>query len=178
MGRGRLPYAESIRRLAELGFLRPGEQPPLPDRVPQPEDDAPLGLSFYRTFVGDGADLSNLSIPRTFFGRSDIRTASFRNTDLTESNLRWNDFTDVDFTEATLARADLRASLYTRVNFTRADLRGAELRRADFDHCVFDGAAMDGAVAARRQASQLALSSAQKGVVDWRDDDGPEPSGG
>ena len=178
MNQRRDPYDESIHRLQELGFLGPDEQPPIPDHVPQPEDEEPLGLSFFRTFVGEGADLSNLSIPRTFFGRSEINSVSFRNTDLTESNLRWNDFIDVDFTEATLARADLRASIYTRVNFTRTDLRGADMRRADFEECIFDGAVMDGAILARRKGGRLALSNAQKAVVDWRDEDGPEPSGG
>jgi len=178
MSQERLHYADSIRRLRELGYLGPDEQPPLPDHVPQPEDEEPLGLSFFRTFVGEGADLSNLRIPRTFFGRSEISNASFRNTDLSESNLRWNDFIDVDFTEATLSRADLRASIYTRVNFTRADLRGADMRRAHFEGCVFDEAVMDGAILARGQVRRLALSDSQKAVVDWRDDDGPEPSGG
>ena len=125
----RFGYDHSIRRLRELGILGPDERPPIRDHVPQPEDEEPLGLSFFRTFVGDGADLSNLSIPRTFFGRSEISNASFRNTDLSESNLRWNDFIDVDFTEATLAGADLRSSIYTRVNFTHTDLRGTDMRR-------------------------------------------------
>jgi uncharacterized protein YjbI with pentapeptide repeats len=150
----------------------------MPERIPEPEDDEPLGLSFFKTFVGDGADLSNLTIPRTFFGRSEISNTSFRNTDLSESNLRWNDFIDVDFTEATLARADLRASIYTRVNFTRTDLRGADLRRADFEDCIFDGAAMDRAILTRDQGLGLSLSAPQRAAIEWRDEDGPEPSGG
>lgn len=174
----RLGYDDSIGRLRELGFLGADEQPRMPDHVPQPEDEEPLGLSFFRTFVGEGADLSNLTIPRTFFGRSEISNASFRNADLSESNLRWNDFIDVDFTEATLARADFRASNYTRVNFTRTDLRGADMRRADFEECAFDGAAMDGAVLTRDQGSRLSLSGAQKAAIAWCNDDGPEPSGG
>jgi BTB/POZ domain-containing protein KCTD9 len=178
MSQRRLPYDESIRRLRELGLLGQKDTPPIPDHVPQPEDEEPLGLSFFKTFVGEGADLSNLSLPRTFFGRSEIRNASFRNTDLTESNLRWNDFIDVDFSEATLVRADLRASIYTRVNFTRTDLRGADMRRADFEECVFDSALMDGVVLTRAHADRLALSNAQTAVIDWRNEDGPEPSGG
>jgi len=174
----RLGYDDSIRRLRELGFLGADERPPMPDHVPQPEDEEPLGLSFFRTFIGEGADLSNLSMPRTFFGRSEVSNASFRNTDLSESNLRWNNFIGVDFTEATLARADLRASTYTRVNFTGTDFRGADLRRADFEKCFFDGAVMDGAVLTRKQGSRLALSGVQRAAIDWRDGDGPEPSGG
>jgi uncharacterized protein YjbI with pentapeptide repeats len=174
----RLGYDDSIRRLRELGFLGADERPPMPNHVPQPEDEEPLGLSFFRTFVGEGADLSYLSIPRTFFGRSEISNASFRNTDLSESNLRWNDFIDVDFTEATLARADLRASIYTRVNFVRTDLRGADMRRADFEDCDFNGAVMDGAVLTRKQGASLGLSSAQNAAIAWCDEAGPEPSGG
>jgi uncharacterized protein YjbI with pentapeptide repeats len=179
MSQGRLNYSDSIRRIRELGlgFLEPDAEPPMPDHVPQPEDEEPLGLSFFRTFVGEGANLSNLSIPRTIFGRSEISNASFHNTDLAESNLRWNDFTDVDFSEATLARADFRASIYTRVNFARADLRGADMRRADFGDCVIDGALMDGAVLTRQQGPRLGLSSAQNAVIALCDADGPEPSG-
>jgi BTB/POZ domain-containing protein KCTD9 len=180
MSQARLDYSDSIRRIRQLGlgFLDAEKEPPMPDHVPQPEDEEPLGLSFFRTFVGEGADLSNLTISRTFFGRSEINNASFRNTDLSESNLRWNDFIDVDFTEAILVRADFRAAIYTRVNFTRADLRGADMRRADFEECVFEGAAMDGAVLTHNSGSRLSLSSAQKAVIAWYNEDGPEPSGG
>jgi BTB/POZ domain-containing protein KCTD9 len=178
MTQPRLGYEDSIRRLRELGFLGADEQPVMPDQVPQPEDEEALGLGFYKTIVGEGADLSNLTLSRSFFGRSEIGNASFRNTDLSESNLRWNDFIDVDFSEATLTRADLRASNYTRVNFTRANLCGADLRRADFEDCVFDSAAMDGTVLTRKQGSRLPLSSVQKAAIAWCDDDGEEPSGG
>lgn len=178
MSQPRLSYEESLRRLRELNLYAHEEPPPIPDRVPQPEDEEALGLCFFRTLVGGGADLSNLSMPRTFFGRSEISNVSFHNTDLTESNLRWNDFIDVDFSEATLAQADLRASIYVRVNFTQTDLRGADMRRSSFEECVFEDAQMNGAILTRRQADQLSLSSAQRAVADWRDEDGPEPSGG
>jgi uncharacterized protein YjbI with pentapeptide repeats len=176
MSQARLGYADSISRLRELGWLGPDEQPTMPDHVPQPEDDEPLGLSFFRTRVG--GDLSNLSIPRTFFGRSEISSASFRNTDLSGSYLCWNDFIDVDFSGATLSLTDLRASIYTRVNFTQTDLRRADMRRSTFEECVFDDSLMNGAVLTRAQAGQLALSNAQSAVIDWRDDEGPEPGGG
>ena len=178
MKQQRQSYEESIRRLRELGLVGRDENPGIPDHTPQPEDDNPLGLSFFRTVISDEAAFSNLSIPRTFFGRSEIKRASFQNCDLTESNLRWNDFVEVDFTGASLARADLRASIYTRVKFIRTDLRGADLRRSDFDSCRFDDALMDGAVITRKQGTRLNLSGAQKSVVDWRAEDGPEPSGG
>jgi BTB/POZ domain-containing protein KCTD9 len=174
----RASYEESIRRIQELGYLGPDENPPLPDRMPQYDDLEPLGLTFFRTRVGEGDDLSNLAIPRTFFGRSEIRDASFRNTDLTESNLCWNDFIDVDFSDVVLTRADLRASIYERVRFTRANLRGADLRRGTFDNCAFDGALMDGAVLTRAQGTRLPLDDLQRRVVAWCNDEGPEPPGG
>ena len=60
-----------------------------------------MGLSFFRTFVGNG-ELDSLTIPRTFFGRSEKRAISFKNTDLSESCLCWSDFIDVDFTDVNL----------------------------------------------------------------------------
>jgi hypothetical protein len=68
MNQARLDYSDSIRRIRQLGlgFLDPDKEPPMPDHVPQPEDEEPLGVSFYRTFVGEDADLSNLTIPKTF----------------------------------------------------------------------------------------------------------------
>jgi BTB/POZ domain-containing protein KCTD9 len=174
----RLDYDASIARLRETGFLDANDKPRMPDRLPQANDDVRLGLSFFRTFLGDGADLSDLTIPRTFFGRSEIGDSSFKNSDLSESNLCWNDFIDVDFSRCNLARSDLRASSFTRVDFSGADLRGSDLRRSDFQDCRFDGAAMDRATLTRRQAAPLALSSAQRAQIAWTDDDGPEPSGG
>src|SRR2546423_10450004 len=90
----RLDYPISCRFLQQRGFLAPDELPPLPARIPKYDDDVPFGLRFFRTFVGEDS-LDNLTIPRTLFGRSDVREISFRNTDLTESSLCWNDFTGV-----------------------------------------------------------------------------------
>src|ERR1043165_7637704 len=90
MANQRLSYEESCRRL-QRDYLGKGAIPPLLDRLPRPDDEAPLGVSFFRTFVGEGDDLSNLFLPHTFFGRSEINNAFFRNTDFTESNLCWND---------------------------------------------------------------------------------------
>lgn len=151
--------------------------PPLVDHLPRHDDDV-LGVSFFRTFVGEGDDLSNLFIPHTFFGRSDINDAAFRNTDLTESNLCWNDFADVDFSDAILAGSDLRASGFERVKFVRTDLRRADLRRSHFTDCDFDGALMAGAKATHDQKSLMVLRKRQIDDIKWCRDPGDEPGGG
>jgi uncharacterized protein YjbI with pentapeptide repeats len=176
MEQKRLSYEDSCRRLQQ-DYLAPGHVPPIPDHLPQ-GDTEPLGVTFFRTFVGDGDDLGNLTLPRTFFGRSEINDASFRNTNLKESNLCWNDFIHVDFTDAVLAGADLRASVFSHVKFLRTDLRGADMRRSSFENCVFDGALMEGAILSHGQRSELDLSDEQRAKIEWTNDDGPEPDGG
>ena len=170
----RLSYEESCERFRP-DYL--SEKPPLPDRMPR-FDDEQMGLSFYRTFVGEGEDFSNLTIPRTFFGRSEIREVSFRNTDLSESCMCWNDFVGVDFAEADLSFADLRCSTFRRVRFNDASLKGADLRHASFEDCDFDGADLTDAVLSRSQKRLLALTPGQTAVVDWRWRSGPKPDGG
>jgi uncharacterized protein YjbI with pentapeptide repeats len=173
----RLSYEESCRRL-QKDYLGEGVIPPLPDHLPHADDEEPLGVSFFRTFVGEGDDLSNLFLPHTFFGRSKVNNVKFRNTDFTESNLCWNDFIDVDFTDAILAGSDMRASVFQRVKFVRADLRRTDLRRSSFDECLFDGALMERAVVARNQKAHMRLSTAQIDGVAWTHDEGEEPDGG
>ena len=173
----RLSYEESCRRL-QKDYLGDGVIPPLPDHLPRPDDEEPLGVAFFRTFVGEGDDLSNLCLPHTFFGHSEINDAAFRNTDFTESNLCWNDFVDVDFTDAALAGSDLRASLFRRVKFIRTDLRRADLRRSTFEGCVFEGALMEGAIITRSQKAMMGLSKSQSDNIAWSDDEGDEPDGG
>lgn len=170
----RLSYEDSCRRL----HARTGEIPPMPDRLPQFDDSEPLGVRFFRTFVGDGDDLSNLTLPRSFFGRSEISNASFWNTDLTESNLCWNDFIGVDFGHAVLLRSDLRSSLFSRVNFISADLRDADMRLSSFEDCDFTDAQMSGTVLTRAQAALMSLSRDQLDKIAWAIEDGPEPAGG
>lgn len=177
MAQSRVSYEDSCRRL-QPDYLDPGEVPPQPDHLPQYDDPEPLGVNFFRTFVGDGTDLSNLTLPRTFFGRTEVNGVSFVNTDLSESNLCWNDFLDVDFTDSVLARCDIRASSFIRVQFVTANLQGADLRRSTFEHCRFDGAVMDGAILTRRQGSKLFLTKEQSTQIAWATDDGPEPRGG
>ena len=173
---GRLSYEASCRRLIALGFLDGPSAPPMPDHLPRHDDPVP-GVSFLRTML-EIADLSGLTLPRTFFGRSEINAVNFSNTDLSQSNLCWNDVLEVDFSAGSLAGADLRSSQFLRCRFDRADLRRTDLRRSGFDHCSFADAHLDGAIASRRQASGLGLAPAQSAVVDWRSDEGPEPDGG
>jgi uncharacterized protein YjbI with pentapeptide repeats len=123
-------------------------------------------------------DSSNLTVPRTFFGRSEVSGASFRNTDLSESTLCWNDFVEVDFSDGSLRGGDLRAAVFDGVIFARCDLRGADLRRSSFKRCEFTDADLRGAKLTREQAVLLELSLEQERGVLWEDGDGEEPDGG
>lgn len=146
--------------------------------MPRYDDEEELGVSFFRTFVGDGDDLSNLYLPHTYFGRSKIQDAAFCNTDFTESSLCWNDFIDVDFTDAVLRGADMRASIYTRVKFVRSDMRNADLRHSTFKGCEFSEALMAGATASRFQRFSMRLSSIQIAEIRWTWASGEVPEGG
>lgn len=172
----RLSYEASCSKLQELGLLEAGDIPPLPSRPPQPEDEI-LGVSFFKTEVSE-AVLNQLSLPRTFFGRSLIQKVSLQNADLSESNLCWNDFVDVDFRGASLRKADLRASQFRNVDFSQCDLSGSDLRQSSFENCEFAGASFVGAKVTRDGAANLGLSSAQRAEVDWQSTEGEEPAGG
>lgn len=172
----RLDYTASCRRLHDLGYLECDPAPPMPARKPRYDDGEPFGLSFLRARVE--GDLGGLTMPRTYFGRSEIAGASLRNTDLRESSMCWNDFVDVDFGAAILSGADLRASLFERVSFANANLDGTDLRHATFVACAFDEASMAATVLTRDQGQALPLSPAQRAAIDWRDDAGEEPEGG
>jgi BTB/POZ domain-containing protein KCTD9 len=171
----RKSFPESCEVLKGLGFLEGDVSPKLPERAPR-YDDEEWGVSFFRTSVADAA-LENLTLARTFFGRSEIRGVSFRGTDLSESTMNWNDLIEVDFTGASLEGADLRASIFDRVRFLDANLRGADLRRATFRNCDFTGADMTGARLSRAIKWYFRLSRAQRAVIDWQAA-GPEPEGG
>jgi hypothetical protein len=186
----RLSYEESCRLLQRLGYPDVGAGgviPPIPDHRPQIDDD-PIGVTFFRTFVGQDIDegdddashrnLENLTLPRTFFGRSYIQHVSFKNTDLSESTLCWNDFSEVDFTDADLSGCDLRASNFSETYFVRANLRDADFRRSTLEACDFTGADMRGAKLTRDQDKYIFLSQEQQGVIDWQESDGEEPPGG
>ena len=174
----RLSYELSCARLRQLGLLDADDHPPLPDRLPQPGDDAPLGVSIFRTRLEDAVDFSDLTLPRTFFGRSEVNRVSFWNCDLHESNLCWNDFNGTDFTGADLVGSDMRSSIFERVLFVTTNLSGADLRRSSFIDCDFEQAAMKGVLLTRPQAATMYLSEPQRQDIDWRDESGPEPGGG
>ena len=172
----RLSYDDSCRLLQSQQIIDAGELPPMPARPPR-HDDEVLGVSFFRTELAD-AKLENLMLPRTFFGRSEIRATLFSNTDLSESTANWNDFLNVDFSFADLSRCDFRANIFQKVRFTGARLVGADLRRASFTGCDFADADFTGAKLTKLAAASLGLSSVQQGVIDWQADDGAEPPGG
>jgi uncharacterized protein YjbI with pentapeptide repeats len=143
--------------------------------MPSIYDEEPLGLAFFRTKLED-ADNNNLTMPRTFFGRSWFLRVGFTNTDLSESCMCWNDFEECDFSEADLSHCDMRASNFRGCKFVAALLRGADLRRSSFEGCDFTGADLSGAVAEDGEADYL--TDEQQAVLAWSVDRGPEPPGG
>ncbi len=121
-------------------------EPLVRSTMPSIYDEEPLSFSFFRTGV-EAADFSNMSLPRTFFGRSTFVGVNFRNTDLAESRMCWNDFESCDFSGADLSRCDMRASNFNGCMFVGAVLTGADIRRSSFEDCDFTGAMVNGAVA-------------------------------
>lgn len=162
----------------ESAILGDDPCPPMPSQLPHVGDDEPLGINCYKCGFDEPLDLSNLTLRRTFFGRSELRHVSFEGTDLGESNLCWNDFVDVSFANADLSRCDLRASKFECVSFAGAVLTGADLRQSSFAECSFEGARMDGAVLTQAQGSSLGLSEQQRSSIAWSAADGPAPPGG
>lgn len=172
----RLPYEKSIEKLQQIGFLGEGEFPPMPKQRPQQSDPEPLGFSFYRTFVSE-EDLSNLTLPRTFFGRSELSKTSFSNSDLSESTLCWNDFVSVDFSSALLPNSDMRSSLFQNCDFNHADLSNSDMRRSSFEGCTFRGANLKGAKLSSDQRLIIDLTEEQFSRIVWLPP-GEEPAGG
>lgn len=170
-------YISSYEYLRSLGLLPEGTIPPMPNHRPRHDDAEPLGVNFFRTVLAD-ATLNDLTLSRTYFGRSEIKNVLFCRTDLAQSTLCWNDFIQVDFSYTNLSFSDLRASMYIRVSFQNADLKNCDLRRSSFQDCAFDRANMEGAILTRAQRSELKLSDEQVKAIAWTDDDGPEPEGG
>jgi BTB/POZ domain-containing protein KCTD9 len=176
----RLTYEESCRFLQQIGYPDAGDEetiPPIPDHLPQTDDDEPLGISFFRTWV-EGDPLENLTLPRTFFSRSKIGPLSFKNTNLSESHFCWNDFNEVNFEDADLSGSDLRASDYNKVRFVRSNLQNADLRLSTFQDCDFTDADVRGAKMTKKQGAKIALSEQQQNSIDWQKSDGDTPRGG
>lgn len=174
----RISWDQSVQKLIDEGVLWGDEaRPVLPERIPRFDDEGPLGVTFFKTRVND-VHLTNLTLPRTFFGRSGIDRTNFENSDLSESTLCWNDFTDVSFRKTDLRESDLRASIFERVDFTEADLRSCDLRHSSFLSCTFQGTLLDNAKLTRDQVGKLSLSNEQVRSISIQDDPGEEPLGG
>jgi hypothetical protein len=122
--KARKTYIESVRELEQQRWIERGQAPVIPPARRPRFDDKTLGVQFFRTRV-EGADFSNLTLPGTYVGRTEIAHTSFRNTDLSHSTMCWNDFVEVDFTGACLASCDLRSSTFDECTFDDADLHGA-----------------------------------------------------
>lgn len=170
-------YASTCRYLKDIGLVGEDEALRMPASMPRYDDEKPLGISFFRTEL-IGVQLEDLTMPRTFFGRSEIRSVSFRRSDLPESCMCWNDFIDVDFSGADLSRCDMRASAFDRVNFSGANLEQADLRHATFHECSFRDANMQGVNITEIAAKRLQISQEQMGLITLQLSDGPEPDGG
>jgi BTB/POZ domain-containing protein KCTD9 len=158
----------------------PDGRPVIRDAMPSIYDEAPLGLSYFRTKLED-ADNNNLTMPRTFFGRSWLVRVNFADTDLSESCMCWNDFDDCDFSRADLSGCDMRASKFSGCKFIGAVLRGADLRRSSFEGCDFTEAELYGAIAEDADFQgcvQDFLSDEQQAMMTWSEERGPEPPGG
>lgn len=172
----RFNYEDSCRALQNQQLIDEGEIPPLLNRPPRYDDEV-LGVSFFRAMLAN-ATLERLTLPWTFFGRSEIRSTSFRDTGLSGSVANWNDFIDVNFSGADLASADLRANLFERVRFVGASLAGADFRYCGFKQCDFSQADLTDAKLTKKAGTALRLSPDQQNVIDWQGDDGEEPEGG
>src|SRR6185437_11216025 len=116
----RLSYEESCRFPQQTGWLKDSEIPKLPERAPQYDDEI-LGVEFFRTMVEHGS-FEKLTLPRTYFGRSEIKSSSFAGSDLTESVANWNDFVNVNFSKTDLTKFDFRGCAMQGVNFSGSTL--------------------------------------------------------
>jgi uncharacterized protein YjbI with pentapeptide repeats len=179
MAEGRRSLEESWAVLKKRRLYAPRDsegRPSVPDHLPTIQDSEPLGISFFRGGLA-GADVSDLTVPRIFFGRSLIEGTLFRNTDMNQSCMCWCDWDDCDFSEADLTCCDMRSSIFRRCKFTGAVLVGADLRRSTFEGCDFTDADLTAAIV-WKDTDSLEVSDEQCEQIDWRPDPGPEPAGG
>jgi BTB/POZ domain-containing protein KCTD9 len=152
-------------------------RPYIPSAVPNLHDEK-RGFTIFQSELR-GMDLSNSTLPRTFFGESGLEHVDFNNTDLTESRMCWNDFKNCDFHDADLTRCDMRASLFENCRFNGANLHGADLRRSSFEGCDFTNANLAGASADKEETIGLAdkLKDHQTASMVWHEQAGTEPPG-
>jgi len=171
---------ETWRFLEEDGLEMPRDEagpPHVPSEMPSYNDEGRLGFSYFRCGLFD-ADLSNLTLPRTFFGRSSFERVNFGNTDLSESRICWNDFIECDFSGSDLIGCDMRASIFKNCKFECARLTNTDLRQSSFEECDLTGAQMDGAKLTHAQWRAMILSKDQEKVIDWHRHDGEIAPGG
>lgn len=167
-----------------MGFEMPRDQdgdPFVSSEMPNHDDEDPIGVSFFKTGLED-ADLSSLSLPRTFFGRSLFARVSFENTLLSDSRMCWTDFDECDFTGADLSGCDVRASNFEGCSFDNATLAGADLRSARFIGCSFIEGDLSHAIVDRQTAAESSfedeLTDGQRSSIHWVASPGEEPPGG
>ncbi|MDD5755934.1 MAG: pentapeptide repeat-containing protein, partial [bacterium] len=141
-------------------------------------------IGFFRGQFKDNR-LDNLTIPRTYFGRSELNNISFKNTDLNESRMCWNDWAECDFSESSLKCCDLRNSIFKDCSFKNANLEDADLRHATFENCDFSGASMKGTkikkasgILTRFSPKTIKTDKKQNLEIDWQKENGPEAPGG
>jgi len=178
-----LTVEETWNRLESGGEQMPRSpdgKPFVPAVMPS-YDDEELGFSFFRTGLED-EKLENLSLPRTFLGRSGFTGVSFKNTDLSGSRMCWNVFANCDFTGADLSGCDMRASVFADCVFDGANLNAANLEHSTFEGCTFTGADLTGAIADAVYGDEYGLvdnlSDEQSASMTWNEEPGPEPGGG
>jgi hypothetical protein len=180
-----LPYAESFAILKNRVEIT-GDPHPTVNRPPKHDDERP-GPSIFRTVVEE-VDLTNLTLPGLYVGRSELRDVTFQGSDLHMSTFNWSDLTQCRFMAADLTDADLRACRFVRCAFSSANLSRADLRGSTFADCVFDGAVFEGTKLYRRPGlagffragsdqRSLPLTHEQSDAAEWLKDS-PEPGGG
>ena len=173
-------YAESFQLLSTqlelIGDPRPDVASP-----PRHDDPAP-GPTIFR-YIVDDADLSSITLPGLYVGRSSLTNVSFAGGDLRLSTSNWSNFMTCDFSGCNLAGADLRACVFQGCSFGNADLRGVDLRHSTFQACSFTGARLQDAKVvrigwlARARRRRPAFSAEQEAQLTWSEP-GPEPHGG
>jgi BTB/POZ domain-containing protein KCTD9 len=172
----RLSYEDSCRQLQKKQLLAPNAIPPQPSQPPR-HDDATPGVRLFNTLLAN-RKLDSLTLPRTFISRSEFRSTSFRDTDLSESTAHWNDFISVNFTSADLSASDFRGCVFQKVRFCSAKLAGVDFRYCGFTHCDFTDADLTDAKLTTKVGRSLRLSPEQQSAIDWQGEDGEDPPAG